>query len=180
VLTNNINEVSNNEHKKFFGSAIPDFNGGLTNSFRYKNFDLSVLLTYSYGGQFYDGNYANLMHEGIYGNHWHRDILSRWQKPGDITNVPRIQNGVSGQQGISSQFLFDASYLNVKNIKLTYSIPQSVATRLHVSRLQVYGSVDNAYLFTAKKGMDPQRAFNGISDASYPPSRTLKFGLNVN
>lgn len=180
VLTNNINTVSNNDHKKFFGSAIPDFNGGLTNSFRYKNFDLSVLLTYSYGGQFYDANYAGLMHEGIYGNHWHKDILQRWQKPGDVTNVPRIQNGVANQQGVTSQFLFDASYLNVKNITLTYNIPQSVANRLHLNKVSVYGSVDNAYLFTAKKGMDPQRAFNGTSDASYPPFRTVTLGLNVN
>jgi hypothetical protein len=179
VLTANYNLLTADD-RVFFGSAIPDFNGGLTNSFRYKNFDLSVLLTYSYGGQFYDGNYSGLMHPGDYGNAWSTDILQRWQKPGDVTNVPRIQNGVSGQQGLSSRFLFDASYLNVKNITLSYSIPQSVATRLHVSRLQVYGSVDNAYLFTAKKGMDPQRAFNGTSDASYPPFRTVTFGLNVN
>lgn len=175
VLTNNISQAS------FYrmGSAIPKFNGGLTNSFRYKNFDLSVLTTFAYGGKFYDGNYAGLMHSGSYGTAWSTDILQRWQKPGDITNVPKVQNGVANQDGASSRFLFDGSYLNIKNITLTYNLPAYVANRLHVAGVQVFGNVDNAYLFTAKKGMDPQRDFGGNSNATYPPFRTVTFGLNV-
>jgi TonB-linked SusC/RagA family outer membrane protein len=176
ALTSNINNAS------FYrmGSAIPKFNGGLTNSFRYRNFDLSVLLTFAYGGKFYDGNYASIMHSGSYGIAWSTDILNRWQRPGDITNVPKVQNGVANQDGVSSRYLFDASYLNIKNITLSYTLPASTAKRLHVAGLQVFGNVDNAYLFTAKKGMDPQRDFSGTSNATYPPFRTVSFGLNVN
>lgn len=175
ILTNDISKAS------FYrmGSAIPKFNGGLTNSFRYMNFDLSVLLTFAYGGKVYDGNYAGLMHLGSYGNAWSTDILQRWQKPGDITNVPKIQNAVAGQEGVSSQWLLDGSYLNVKNITLTYSLPATVAKRMHVAGMSVFGNIDNAWLFTAKKGMDPQRAFTGTSDATYPPFRTVTFGVNV-
>jgi TonB-linked SusC/RagA family outer membrane protein len=160
VLTNNYSLASFYR----FGSALPDFNGGLTNSFRYKNFDLSVLLTFAYGGQFYDGNYAGIMNSSApYGTAYHTDILMRWQKPGDVTNVPKVQNGVAQQDGTSSRFLMDASYLNIKNITLSYSLPANVAKRLHVASLQVFGNVDNAHLFTAKKGMDPQRDFSGTS-----------------
>ena len=102
-----------------FGSALPDFNGGLTNSFRYKNFDLSVLMTFAYGGKFYDGNYAGLMrNDAPYGTAYHTDILKRWQKPGDVTNVPKVQNAVL-VDGASSRFLMDGSYLNIKNITLS-------------------------------------------------------------
>ena len=52
------------------GSALPKFAGGITNSFSFKGFDLSVLTTFSYGGKFYDGNYASIMHRGSAGTAW--------------------------------------------------------------------------------------------------------------
>jgi TonB-linked SusC/RagA family outer membrane protein len=176
VVTNNINQAS----YYYFGSAIPDVNGGLTNSFRYKNFNLSVLVTFAYGGKFYDGNYAGLMSATGYGNALSTDILNRWQKPGDVTIVPRVQNAIANQEGQSNRFLFDGSYANIKNVTLGYNLGKQLAERMHVSSLSVFGTVDNAYLFTAKKGMDPQRSFNGTSDASYPPFRTITFGLSLN
>ncbi|MFL5786998.1 MAG: SusC/RagA family TonB-linked outer membrane protein, partial [Flavisolibacter sp.] len=175
VLTNVYNQATFYYH----GSAIPKFSGGITNSFRYKNFDLSFLLTFAYGGLYYDANYASIMHRGTPGIAWSTDILNRWQKPGDITNVPRLQVAISGQDGASTRWLVDGSYLNVKNITLSYTIPGNIAKRLHLASLQVYGNVDNAYLFTAKKGLDPQRSFAGTADATYPPYRSVTFGLNI-
>ncbi|MFT3826784.1 MAG: TonB-dependent receptor [Chitinophagaceae bacterium] len=178
VLTNDITKAS----YYYKGTAVPDISGGITNSFHYKNFDLSFLVTFSYGGLFYDGNYAGLMHSGSYGIAWSSDILQRWQKPGDVTNVPKVQNSrISVQDGQSSRFLMDASYVNFKNITLSYTLPASILHNIGnaVSSIQIFGNVDNAYLFTAKKGMDPQRSFGGTSDATYPPFRTITFGLNV-
>jgi TonB-linked SusC/RagA family outer membrane protein len=176
VLTNNYSKAS----YYYEGSAIPDLTGGLTNSFRYGNFDLSFLLTFSYGGKFYDQNFQALMHAGSYGTAWATEILNRWQKPGDVTNVPRLQNAVANQDGTSTRWLFDASWLNVKNVTLSYNLSRSLASRMRVSGVQIFGNIDNAYLFTSHKGMDPQRAFNGTSDWSYAPVRTVTFGLNVN
>ncbi len=178
VLTNDVTKAS----YYYKGTAVPDISGGVTNSFRYKNFDLSFLVTFSYGGLFYDGNYAGIMHSGSYGIAWASDILGRWQKPGDVTNVPKVQNSrISLQDGVSSRFLMDASYVNIKNISLSYTFPVSLMHRIGnaVSSIQVFGNIDNAYLFTAKKGMDPQRSFAGTADATYPPFRTITFGLNV-
>jgi hypothetical protein len=121
------------------------------------------------------------MHRGTYGTAWHSDILNRWQKPGDITNVPRIQNTLSTNDGTSSRYLFDGSFLNIKNITLSYSLPRQLLSRLGgISGLQVFANVDNAWLFTSHKGMDPQRAFSGTSDFSYTPFRTMTVGLNLN
>lgn len=175
--------VTNNSAQASFyykGSAIPDLTGGLTNSVRYREFELSFLLTFSVGAKFYDGNYANLMHFGDYGYSWHTDILQRWQKPGDITNVPKLQNSITNQNPASTRYLFNGSYVNVKNVTLTYSTPAALASRLHVSGIQLFGSVDNAWLFTSRKGMDPQRSFTGTSNFTYPPVRTVTVGLNVN
>lgn len=160
------------------GSAIPKFMGGITNSFRYKNFDLSLLLTYSYGGRFYDGNYSSIMHYGSAGTALHVDAKNRWQKPGDITNVPRLQNA-SGQEGASSRFLLDASYLNIKNITLSYTLSSNVAKKIHLNGAQFFVNIDNAYIFTAKKGSDPQQSFGGVTGASYPPFRTFTLGATI-
>jgi TonB-linked SusC/RagA family outer membrane protein len=175
VLTDDITKAS----YYFVGSAIPDIQGGLSNSFRYKNFDLSFLFTFSYGGKYLDGNYETLMSSGTYGTAESSDILKRWQKPGDVTNVPRLQNATT-QDGASSRFLFDRSYLSLKNVSLTYTAPKTLSDKLHIPGFSIFGTIDNAWLLTAKKGMDPQSSFDGTSDASYPPFRTVSFGLNFN
>ncbi|MGE5521101.1 MAG: SusC/RagA family TonB-linked outer membrane protein [Candidatus Dadabacteria bacterium] len=175
-----LTNVINNASYYYFGSALPKLSGGLTNAFNYHGFDLSFLLTFSYGAQFYDGNYASIMHRGSPGTAFSSDILQRWQKPGDVTVVPRLQNAVANQEGASSRWLVDGSYLNVKNITLSYTLSKSLANRLYMDNLQVFANVDNAHLFTAKKGMDPQRVFNGTADATYTPFRTYNLGISVN
>lgn len=175
VLTSDITRAS------FYyvgATAIPDVYGGVTNSLRYKDFQLSILTTYSYGGHFYDGNYQSIMHSGAAGTHWHKDILKRWQKPGDVTNVPRLQNATN-QDGTSSRFLFDASYLNIKNITLSYSLNSSVAKTLRLKDAQFFVSVDNALILTAKSGGDPQQSFDGNVGANYPLFRTVTFGTTI-
>jgi TonB-linked SusC/RagA family outer membrane protein len=159
-------------------SSIPDFYGGITNSFRYKSFQLSLLTTYSYGGHFYDGNYASIMHSGSAGTHWHKDILNRWQKPGDVTNVPRLQNATN-QDGASSRFLFDASYVNIKNITISYDLGSILSKKTFVKDAQFFVSVDNAYNFTSKSGGDPQQSFDGNVGAGYPLYRTITFGTTI-
>lgn len=176
VLTNVYNQATYYYH----GSAIPDISGGVNNSFNYKGFDLSFLVTFSYGGKFYDGNYASIMHRGSAGTHLHADALKRWQNPGDVTVVPRLQNAIGGQDGASSRWLVDGSWLNIKNITLSYTFPKTVLNRLQVNGLQVFANVDNAWLFTAKKGMDPQRSFTGTADATYTPFRTFNVGFSLN
>lgn len=174
-----ITNVLNTKTTRYrMGSALPKISGGITNSFNYKGFDLSVLLTFAYGGLYYDGNYAGLMHRGSAGSAWSSDILNRWQNPGDVTNVPRVQVDIAGQDGASSRWLVDGSWLNIKNITLSYTLPK--VSLKNLNGLTVFVNVDNAHLFTAKKGMDPQRAFDGTSDASYTPFRTFTAGFTVN
>ena len=140
---------------------------------------MSFLLTFSYGGQFYNGNYQSIMHRGSPGIALSADMLKRWQKPGDVTVVPRLQNAIAGQDGTSTRFLVDGSWLNIKNITFSYTLSKQLANRLHIGGMQLFTNVDNAWLYTVQKGLDPQREFNGTSDASYTPFRTVNFGFNV-
>lgn len=175
IVTNQINQAT----YYFKGSALPDVYGGIGNTFSYKGISLSVRLVYSLGGYFYDGNYAGIMHRGSPGTAWSTDILDRWQKPGDVTTVPRLQAAISGQDGASTRWLFDRSFLNIKNISLSYSLPSNIAERIYLGSLDFFVNADNVWLFTAHKGMDPQRAFSGTSDWSYTPYRTISVGFNA-
>jgi len=178
TTTNNISTGSFYYH----GSSLPDLTGGLNNTLSYGNFDLSFLFTFQSGGKFYDGNLAGLMHVGSYGTAWSTEILNRWTTPGQITDVPRVQNALANQSGTSSRFLYDASFLSLKNVSLGYNLPKTLTGRLGISGAKVFGAVDNAALWVKDgvKGMDPQRAITGVSDYTYPIYRTFTIGLNVN
>ena len=164
----------------YHDSALPDLTGGINNSVRYKGFDFAVLVTGQAGGKFYDENYSGLMHRGTLGTHWSKDMRNRWQKPGDINEVPRLQRGITNNESPSTRYLFDASFLNIKNINLGYTLPKAVTGKVGMSGIRAFVAADNAFIFTKNKGMDPQQSFNGRSDFSYPIFRTFSLGLNAN
>ena len=165
--------------KYYCGTSIPKFYGSLNNSLTVGNFNLSFLLTFGVGGLKYDTTYGSLMSYSGYGSALHVDILKRWQNPGDVTDVPRAdaQRNTYLNQG-SSRWLTDASYLNIRNVSLSYNFPRRWAEAIDLSGIQIYGSVENLYLFSARKGMDPQYNFGGTSYNSYSPARTMSIGVN--
>lgn len=163
----------------YVGSAIPKVYGGITNNISFKGFQLSVLLTYQLGSKMYDSNWASLMHTGAFGSNWSTDILNRWQQPGDITNVPRLQNGYIAATAASSRYLTNADFLSLRNVTLSYTIPESITRKIDVQELRVFASGDNLGLLTARKGMDPQQSFAGTADFTYVPSRIISFGVNL-
>lgn len=166
--------------KQYVGSAIPKVYGGFTNNFSWKGLNLSVFFSYSVGGKMYDSNYQRLMHAGSLGHAWHKDILKRWRKPGDVTDVPRIEKGNRIISKSSNRFLKDASYLSLRNINLSYTLPAEWSSRVGMSSVKVFVSGDNLVTFTKLKGMDPTQAFSGVSDNTYVPNRVVSVGLNIN
>ena len=168
---------ANANHRKILDSPIPDFSGSLANSFRYRDFDLSFLLTFSVGGKIYDSTYGNLMSIRTAGSAIHEDMLKRWRKPGDETDVPIFQLGVP--ERTSDAYLFDASYLSVKNISLGYNLPHTFLQKAGIQNLRVFTIADNLFLLSAKKGMDPQFNFTGTQDYKYAPIRTISLGLDI-
>lgn len=166
--------------KYYVGSSIPKVYGSISNNLSYKNFSLSVLMTYQVGGLKYDSTYGSLMSVGSLGSSLHTDILKSWHEEGDITDIPRIDKGMSNYLNPgSSRWLTDASYLNIRNITLTYNLPKRYVQKLDLSNVRIYGSVENAHLFCARKGMDPQYNFAGTSYNSYSPARTMSVGINI-
>ncbi len=163
----------------YVGTSIPDFYGGMTNNFVIGDFDLSVLTTFSYGGDMYDNAYLTLMHSGRYGSHWHSDILDRWQQPGDQTDVPRVENGNPNLNGFSTRHLFDMSYFTIKNVTVGYNVPRALTQQIGIADLRIFAQADNLAIFSTEPGMNPQASFAGAGDHSYFPVRTITFGANL-
>lgn len=165
--------------KYYVGTSIPKFYGSLSNTFTVGNFSLSALLTFGVGGLKYDTNYSGMMSYSGYGSSLHVDMMKRWQNPGDVTTVPRAdqQRNTYQNQG-SSRWLTDASYLNIRNVSLSYTFPRRWAEAIDLNGIQLFASVENLHLFSARKGMDPQYNFAGTSYNSYSPARTMSVGVN--
>ncbi len=173
---------SNKAKYHYNGSAIPDFFGSITNNFRFGNFNLLVMLTGQVGGKVYDGTYASLMDPGNYGASLHTDILNRWQKDGDIANVPRMDGNATNRTNFgaaSDRWLIDASYLNIRSVVLSYDIPSAIMKKLDLANLKLYASGENLWLFSARKGMAVQQSFTGVTSNDYVPSRIITLGVNL-
>ncbi len=164
--------------KYYMGSRIPDLYGSIGTTLSWKGIDLSVLTTYSVGGKIYDGLYASSMNNMYYNNNWNANILRRWQKPGDITDVPRVE--IAGSYATNDRFLVDASYFAIKNITLGYTLPKTWMKKAGLNNVRVFGSVENLAIFSHLQGMDPQYNFSGSTDYAYTPNKTWTVGLEVN
>ena len=164
----------------FLGSALPDVFGGLTNSFYYRNFDLSVFLYFSLGGKVYDADYANLMHAGGIGLNWSKDIKDRWTPLNPTTNVPRLTTGSNDWNTASSRFLYDATNMRLRNITLGYTLPEELTRKLSVSTLRVYLRGDNMFTWFKQKGMDPDQSITGVAVNNLTSMKTMSFGLEIN
>jgi TonB-linked SusC/RagA family outer membrane protein len=172
-------EVYSEADRYYVGSALPTIFGGITNTFRLREFDLSVILAYSLGGKVLDGNYLNLMHAGQYGDHMHVDILNRWTSSNTTSDIPWLDASDQDINGTSTRFLTNANYLVVRNITLGYTLPNSITGRIGMDNVRIFAAGDNLFTASARKGLDPGSDLVGITGFDHVPIRTISFGVNV-
>lgn len=179
--TNDANEATKYELGK---SALPKVYGGLSTTVEAYGFDLSVQTAFSIGGYTYDGAYAGLMGDNTnYGTTFSRDMFKRWQKPGDVTDVPRLESGYRMTGGVvNDRFLIRSDYFSIRNITLGYTLPQNIVARVQgLSSVRVYAVGDNLFLGSKRKGLDPRQNLSGTVDSdAYSALRTISFGLTLN
>jgi TonB-dependent starch-binding outer membrane protein SusC len=169
------------------GKYTPDYTAGLTNTFSYKGIDLTVFFygvtgnkIYNSAGTFMTDGFANfnLDNQTV-------DELNTWTHPGQITNTPRagIYFGSGGHN--STQYLYDGSYLRLKNLALGYTLPHAAINALKISSARIYVSGTNIFTST-KYPSDPEvstipvNSVGGGEDFyTIPQPRTFTVGLNV-
>ena len=164
------------------GDPIPDLYGGFGTSFAYKDFDFSVQFTYSIGGLAYDSGYASLMDSpgNSIGSNFHKDLLQAWTPDNPNSEIPRFQYLDQNISGTSDRFLTDASYLNVQNAQIGYTLPQRFTQKFNVSRVRFYAACDNIWYWSRRQGLDPRQSLTGAtSDTMNSPVRTISAGMNI-
>ena len=165
------------------GDPIPDLYGGFGTSLSCYGFDLSVAFTYQIGGLAYDSGYAAAMYSPANkstGMNWHKDILNAWTPDNSSSNIPRLQYEDQNQNGQSDRFLMNASYLNLQNINLGYTLPAKLSQKLGIDRIRIYLACENVYYWSKRQGFDPRYSYSGsTSQATYSPVRTISGGINL-
>ena len=170
------------------GSILPAVYGGFGTSLNAYGIDFSVQCSFQLGGKYYDGTYQSLMWtQDNAGNAWHKDILKAWQKPGDITDVPRNDGDIQVAQSALDRFLVSASYLSVNNVTLGYTFPQKWTRKIGIEGLRLYVAGDNLAVLTARKGIDPRFSMGlgsmtsgtGLNSGYYSAMRTITGGVTL-
>lgn len=187
------------QYRKPMGDALPDFFGGLTNTFTYKNWVFDAFFSFSYGNQMFNGTKALLMtYSTTDSNNLTTEILDYWKIVGHETDIPRIDNAsiVPNSWGLGStdytvgrdsdRFLEDASYLRLKSISLSYSFPEKWFKKNFLNNITVYAQANNIWTLTDYTGQDPDvSAFgssallSGFDELTMPQSKSYSAGINV-
>ena len=177
--------------REFHGSALPTVYGSLTGTIGYKSLTLSALFTYSLGGKTMDGVYQSLMTTGTSPSSYHADIMQSWTKapegmdehsPDRIRKdgIPQINSTLSSDNNaVSSRWLTSADYLVVKNLTLSYRLPQTWVNHMGLQAVGLNLSCENLWTFTARQGMNPQQSFAGGQGNYLVTPRIFSVGVSV-
>jgi TonB-linked SusC/RagA family outer membrane protein len=169
------------------GNPQPDFTYGMTNTFSFKNFDLSILLQGSYGNEIanQEARYSKRYNGGrnVYkaaGNYWRSESES-----GDGINFKPYKSYPGLQTQSSTFFIEDGSYLRIANVRLGYTFASKMLSALNLSTLRLYVNVDNVYVFSDYLGYDPENStyssalMSGMDFGAHPIPRTITLGINL-
>jgi len=157
-----------------------DVTGGMTNTFTYKNFSLRCLLKYQIGGYAYGGIYSDIIDDGfsIGDQNVGVEMMDHWRQPGDVAVNPKPIWGVSTQSSLrSTRFLLNKTMIQLGNLVLSYSLPQSVLKPLSLRQASVSFVGDNLLTWTPYSSSDKNSYKTTMS--AYPVNRTYSIAVNV-
>lgn len=169
------------------GNAQPDFTGGFTNTFNYKNISLKALFTFSVGNDLRWGYQAAGINFGstFMAENKAADVMDRWTEE-NPTNQPRaVYRDPNNNDRISSYYVHDASFLRLKNLNLSYRLPADVWPGV-LRNARIYVSATNLLTFTGYPGADPETnnlydddVSAGLDNSRYPTPKVYTIGVNI-
>lgn len=199
--------IINEYDQTVIGDPNPDFTFGFTNTFNYKNWELGIGLTGSYGADIL--NYVRVKTEGLM-SQWDNQsvsVLNRAQigyYDGDNTNVSNLDNSylinadknpglprwsgndINGNNRMSDRWIEDGSYLRIQNISIAYTLPKTWLKSTGIANCKLYVNTQNVYTFTNYSGLDPeigsykqQAGLSNVDMGRYPAPRVFTFGANI-
>ena len=161
-------------------TSIPKVYGGFGTKLKVYGVDFGINFTYQIGGKQYDGTYAYFMSSptGSTGYNYHKDLLNAWTPENTGSNIPRFQLNDQYSASMSTRFLTNASFLNIQNINVGYTLPSRWTKKMAISSLRLYMSAENVFYWSKRKGFDPRQSYDETTNATYySPMRTISGGV---
>ena len=169
--------------RTIIGCGQPLHTGGFSNSFNWKNFDLNIFFSWSYGNDILNANRL------IFESGWKAQTnqlasyAGRWTPDNPTSDIPRA--GATGSEEYSSRVIEDGSFLRLKNVSLGYTIPSRQLRKAGISSMRVYVSADNIWTLTNYSGPDPEVSTRnsvltpGFDWSAYPRAYGFTAGVNI-
>lgn len=178
--------VIDDNDRCIIGDPNPDLSLGLNLAFKYKAFTLDMFFAGDFGfdiqnhmkRQLLSMNYGNLAtNRGV-------DILNAWAPTNTDTDIPALSlTDDNNEARFSTYYVENGSYMKMKYLKLSYSLPKNIIRKIGATNLDVYGQVENVFTITKYKGLDPEilpgEYGARIDNGAYPRPRTFTIGLNL-
>ena len=161
-------------------SSLPKVYGGFNTSFSYKGVELSAIFAYSVGGYIMNRDITMILHNGSSaGRAWSKEILNRWTPENRYTDVPALATTTNNWTSYSTRFLQNNSYMRLKNLTLSYTLPKQLVSKAALSNVQVFVQSDNLFTIHRNQGLDPEQGITGLTYYRYPAMRSFTGGINV-
>ncbi|CCH01724.1 TonB-dependent receptor plug [Fibrella aestuarina BUZ 2] len=192
--------ITADKDRTVIGNANPKFIGGWNNQFTYKNFDASIFVNWVVGNDIYNANKIEWT-DGAFPNLNLLDIMkTRWTNINDAGQVVTDPDALKAlntnatiwtpvrvqRYWLHSWAVEDGSFLRINNVTLGYTLPTNLLSKVGVSRLRAFATVNNLAVFTKYSGYDPEVSTRrtdpltqGVDFAGYPRSRAVVFGVNL-
>jgi TonB-linked SusC/RagA family outer membrane protein len=169
----------------YLGDSNPLFSGGFGSNVSYRNLTLGAFFHFKY--DFEVVNATRMFSENMYNkDNQSLATLSRWRKPGDITNMPRALQYAGFNWLGSDRFVEDASYIRLKTVTLSYKFGTSILNKLKIKSLRTFVTAYNLLTWTKYTGQDPEINLPGgdpfaiaMDYSRTPPSRSITMGANI-
>lgn len=181
-LTHNVQEAD----RVVVGKGYPDWFGGLTNTFSYKGFELSFLLTFTLGGDMWDNTHYETVTDGerLGTQNFRRDSgQNYWTKPGDVAENPIViaNNPLLSSSSTSTRRLLSSDHLRLKTLTFGYSLPEKWINRIGVRGARIYLNANDVLTFSKCKYIDPEVGLNGASKSpsNYPMLKSWRIGIKL-
>lgn len=180
----NNNGIINGDDRKIIGNPNPDWIAGLNNNFRYKDFDMNIFFQAAVGGDIFSYTFLELASGESNAT---REVLNAWTPTNTDTNVP---SAAVREKRITDRFVYDGSYVRLKNLSLGYNLPMDLANKLGMNGVRFSLSGQNLLTFTNFPGTDPEASYaasgaqngninRGFDYGSYPNIRSYTLSVNL-
>jgi len=171
-----VTETYSPNDRVIVGTTEAPFFGGFGTALNFKGIELSTFFSFVKGNKIYNNDRANIENPQYLYDNLSAAMLTEWQQPGDVTDIPRPD---APFRDVTTHFVEDGDFLRLRNINLSYALPKSLLNPIGLESIRVFAQGQNLVTWTDFQGFDPEVTGGSLTGAQYPALRTVTFGLNI-